>query len=176
VPANLLNSVRIFGMQDIRTFSGSPSGSFKEDFVKLLEQEKNNPLHNPIIDWTYSLLAIRKGGTQARERRSLRRYSVVLAAEAVLNGRLQRYQGVVTDISFSGGRFVCGETIKKNQKLGLILIIEDQEVALKAMVVRAKVLENLEGVQHGMKVFGVAFEGNRKKLGEFFRKIQQENT
>ena len=62
VPVDLLDSVRIFGMQNIRTFSGSPSDSFKKDFVKLLEEEKDNPLRNSIINRTYSMLAISGGG------------------------------------------------------------------------------------------------------------------
>jgi len=40
VPPDLLSSARVFGMQDVRAFSGMPSDSFKEDFIKLLEQEK----------------------------------------------------------------------------------------------------------------------------------------
>jgi len=62
VPVNLLNSVRIFGMQNIRTFSGSPSDSFKEDFIKLLEQEKESLPRDSIMGRTYSLLAISGGG------------------------------------------------------------------------------------------------------------------
>jgi hypothetical protein len=40
IPPDLLSRARVFGMQDIRAFSGSPSDSFKKDFIKLLEQEK----------------------------------------------------------------------------------------------------------------------------------------
>lgn len=63
VPPDLLSSARVYGMQDIRAFSGSPSDSFKADFVKLLEQEqKESP---SIFDFksprTYSMLAISGG-------------------------------------------------------------------------------------------------------------------
>lgn len=40
IPPDLLSSAQVFGMQDIRAFSGSPSETFKKDFIKLLEQEK----------------------------------------------------------------------------------------------------------------------------------------
>jgi len=40
VPAESLSSARIFGMQDIRAISGIPSDVFKNDFIRLLEQEE----------------------------------------------------------------------------------------------------------------------------------------
>ena len=63
VPPDLLSSARVFGMQDIRAFSGSPSDCFKKDFIKLLEQEQEN---NPsFFDFkapqTYYILAISGG-------------------------------------------------------------------------------------------------------------------
>lgn len=106
------------------------------------------------------------------ERRAYPRYPVSLQARAIIEDTQKSYKGRVTDISFSGVRFVCEEKIAEGQKLELILFIEDQEVTLKAMVVWAKRLENLEGIQHGMQVFGVAFEGDRKQLENFFKKIQ----
>lgn len=39
-PPDLLSSARVYGIKDIRALSGMPSDSFKEDFIKLLEQEK----------------------------------------------------------------------------------------------------------------------------------------
>ena len=64
VPFDQLNNVRIFGMQDIRTFGGSPSDSFKKDFVHLLEQEEKKDYS--FFDWraprTYYMLAISGGG------------------------------------------------------------------------------------------------------------------
>lgn len=63
VPENLLNNVRISGMQDIRAFSGSPSDSFKNDFIKLLEQEKKRGISffDFEVRQTYSVLAISGG-------------------------------------------------------------------------------------------------------------------
>ena len=63
VPEALLNNVRISGMQDIRAFSGSPSDSFKNDFIKLLEQEqKNSPSFFDFkVHQTYPILAISGG-------------------------------------------------------------------------------------------------------------------
>ena len=63
VPENLLNNVRIWGMQDIRAFSEIPNDSFKKDFVKLLEQEeKGEPsLFNFKTNRTYYMLAISGG-------------------------------------------------------------------------------------------------------------------
>jgi hypothetical protein len=63
VPADSLSIAKVSGMQDIRAFSGSPSDSFKEDFMKLLEQEeKNSPsfLHFK-ASRTYSMLAVSGG-------------------------------------------------------------------------------------------------------------------
>ncbi|MBU1043582.1 MAG: PilZ domain-containing protein [Candidatus Omnitrophica bacterium] len=107
-----------------------------------------------------------------QERRSSRRYAVVLEAKAIILGTEQVYEGKVTDISFSGVRFVCSEKIEKDQQLELTLVIEEQEVTLKAVVVWAEHLEPLAGIQHGMKVVGVAFVGDCKQLEKFFQKIQ----
>jgi len=64
IPPDLLGSARIFGMQDIRALSGSPSDCFKNDFLKLLEQEQRDS--PSIFDFkatrTYSMLAISGGG------------------------------------------------------------------------------------------------------------------
>jgi hypothetical protein len=64
VPEGLLNNVRIFGMQDIRAFSGIPSDAFKKDFIKLLDQEETESssadLKNIRI---YSVLAISGGAS-----------------------------------------------------------------------------------------------------------------
>ena len=106
------------------------------------------------------------------ERRAYPRYPVLLKAKAVVEDNQKTYEGKVTDISFSGVRFVCEEKIIEGQKLQLILTIEDQDVTLKSVVVWAKKLENLDGIQHGMQVFGVAFEGDRKQLENFFKKIE----
>lgn len=63
-PPDLLSSARVFGMQDIRAFSGSPSDSFKNDYIKLLEQEEgeNPSFLNFRAGRTYSMLAISGGG------------------------------------------------------------------------------------------------------------------
>ena len=63
VPENLLTSARVFGMQDIRAFSGIPSDSFKKDFVALFEQEeKSDPsFFNFKAGKTYSMLAVSGG-------------------------------------------------------------------------------------------------------------------
>ncbi|MFA6357676.1 MAG: patatin-like phospholipase family protein [Candidatus Omnitrophota bacterium] len=63
VPEYLLNNVSVSGMQNIRALSGIPSDSFKNDFIKLLEQEqKNSP---SFFDFKavqiYSILAISGG-------------------------------------------------------------------------------------------------------------------
>ncbi|MFH1063123.1 MAG: PilZ domain-containing protein [Candidatus Omnitrophota bacterium] len=107
-----------------------------------------------------------------KERRSSRRYKVSLKARAIIVGTQQSYQGTVTDISFSGVRFVCGKTIEKDQQLEVILSVEEQEITLKAVVVWTDILADLEGIQHGMKVVGVAFVGDSKQLEKFFKKIQ----
>ena len=64
VPFDLINNVSIFGMQDIRTFGGSPSDSFKKDFIHLMEQEEKRDFS--FFDWrqpkTYYMLAISGGG------------------------------------------------------------------------------------------------------------------
>jgi predicted patatin/cPLA2 family phospholipase len=64
VPADQLNMVSIYGMRDVRTFGGSPSDSFKQDFMRLLEQDgKKVPgffdFKTPRMD---SMLAISGGG------------------------------------------------------------------------------------------------------------------
>jgi hypothetical protein len=63
VPEDLLSSVQVFGMQDIRAFSGIPSDSFKKDFIKLLDQEKKDsfPLFDFKANQTYYVLAISGG-------------------------------------------------------------------------------------------------------------------
>lgn len=63
-PPDLLSSARVFGMQDIRAFSGSPSDSFKNDYIKLLEQEEGETpsFLNFRAGRTYSMLAISGGG------------------------------------------------------------------------------------------------------------------
>jgi hypothetical protein len=64
VPFDQLNTVRIMGMQDIRTYGGSPSDSFKKDFVHLMEQEEKRDYS--FFDWraprTHYMLAISGGG------------------------------------------------------------------------------------------------------------------
>lgn len=64
VPPDLLGSARVFGMQDIRAFSGSPSDPFKRDFVKLLEQEEKGEgsFFNFNSKQTFYMLAISGGG------------------------------------------------------------------------------------------------------------------
>jgi len=63
IPPDLLSSARVFGMQDIRAFSGNPSDSFKNDCIKLLEQEEREspPFFNFKASRTYSMLAISGG-------------------------------------------------------------------------------------------------------------------
>ncbi|MDD5691392.1 MAG: patatin-like phospholipase family protein [Candidatus Omnitrophica bacterium] len=63
VPEDLLNNARIFGMQDIRAFSGIPSDIFKRDFVALLEREEENDpsFFNFKASRTYFMLAISGG-------------------------------------------------------------------------------------------------------------------
>jgi len=65
VPEDSLNSATVFGMQDIRAISGSPSDSFKQDFLKLLEQEEkeNRPFFDFKATKTYCILAISGGGS-----------------------------------------------------------------------------------------------------------------
>lgn len=64
IPPNLLSSAQVFGMQDIRAFSGSPSDAFKRDFVELLEQERKK--EKSFFDFndsqTFYTLAISGGG------------------------------------------------------------------------------------------------------------------
>ncbi|MDD5583856.1 MAG: patatin-like phospholipase family protein [Candidatus Omnitrophica bacterium] len=64
VPVDLLNDTRVYGMQDVRIFGGIPCESFKEDFVKLFEQEEKAAFS--FFDLknsrTYSILAISGGG------------------------------------------------------------------------------------------------------------------
>jgi hypothetical protein len=64
VPFDQLNKVKIYGIENIRTFGGSPSDSFKKDFVDLLEQEEKREYS--FFDWraprTYYMLAISGGG------------------------------------------------------------------------------------------------------------------
>lgn len=63
VPENLLNDVRVFGMQDVRAFSGSPNDSFKKDFIKVLEQEEKeeHSLFNSGTNRNYCMLALSGG-------------------------------------------------------------------------------------------------------------------
>jgi len=109
-----------------------------------------------------------------QERRSSRRYSVELKASAIIAATQQTYEGKVTDISFSGLRFVCSDKIEKEHQLEITLAIEKQDVTLQAVVAWSDHLEPLEGVQHGMKVVGVSFVGDSKQLEKFFQKIQQK--
>jgi len=64
VPPDMLDSVSIYGMQNIRTFGGSPNDGFKQDFVTLLEQEQkgSGASFDPQEKRTYHLLAISGGG------------------------------------------------------------------------------------------------------------------
>lgn len=64
VPPDLLGSARVFGMQDIRAFSGNPSETFKKDFIKLLEQEQKGKdyFFGFNTDQTVYMLAISGGG------------------------------------------------------------------------------------------------------------------
>ncbi len=66
IPPDLLSSARVYGMQDIRAFSGSPSDSFKRDFVKLLEQESKG--EGSFFDFnskqTFYMLAISGGAAE----------------------------------------------------------------------------------------------------------------
>ncbi|MFA6217842.1 MAG: patatin-like phospholipase family protein [Candidatus Omnitrophota bacterium] len=63
IPPDLLSDARVYGMQDIRAFSGSPSDYFKKDLIKLFAQEeKGNPsFFSPKTDQTYAVLAISGG-------------------------------------------------------------------------------------------------------------------
>jgi predicted patatin/cPLA2 family phospholipase len=62
VPEDLMVEAQIFGMRDIRAFSGIPSDIFKKDFLALLEQEKKtNSLASFMNTRTYSMLAISGG-------------------------------------------------------------------------------------------------------------------
>ncbi len=64
IPLDLLCGARVFGMEDIRAISGSPSDSFKNDFVKLLEQEQqrgDSPFYSN-REQTFYMLAISGGG------------------------------------------------------------------------------------------------------------------
>ena len=105
-----------------------------------------------------------------QERRKARRYPVSL--KALASGEGKTYEGKVTDISFSGVRFVCVDKIEEGQKLELTLFIEQEQVKLDSVVVWAAELEGLEDVQHGMKVSGVVFVSDSKKLDEFFSRFK----
>ncbi|MDD5538986.1 MAG: hypothetical protein PHF12_08510, partial [Candidatus Omnitrophica bacterium] len=63
VPADLFDSTTVFGMQDIRAVSGSPSDSFTKDFIGLLERAKGSG--PSFFDFktgrTYTMLAISGG-------------------------------------------------------------------------------------------------------------------
>ena len=63
VPPDLLKSARVFGMQDIRAFSGIASDFLQKDFVELLEQEqKDKPASFDFkASQTYSIIAISGG-------------------------------------------------------------------------------------------------------------------
>ena len=63
VPEELLSSVRVLGLQDIRTFGASPSDTFKKDYLKLLEQENKDSSVDLKIERTYFVLAISGGGS-----------------------------------------------------------------------------------------------------------------
>ena len=64
VPENLLGEVNIYGMQDIRAFSGNPSEAFKKDSIKLLEQEQKGKdyFFGFNANQTVYMLAISGGG------------------------------------------------------------------------------------------------------------------
>ncbi|MDD5115989.1 MAG: patatin-like phospholipase family protein [Candidatus Omnitrophica bacterium] len=63
VPEETLINSSVFGLRDIRAFSGIPSDSFKKDFIGLLENEQKDA--RPFFDFnssrTYSMLAISGG-------------------------------------------------------------------------------------------------------------------
>ncbi len=63
IPPDLLSDARVFGMQDIRALSGSPSDYFRKDIIKLFSQEeKESPASFSMhTDRTYSVLAISGG-------------------------------------------------------------------------------------------------------------------
>lgn len=63
IPPDLLSDARVFGMRDIRAFGGIPSDSFKNDFIQLLEQERENgfSLFDFTKSRTYPVLAISGG-------------------------------------------------------------------------------------------------------------------
>ncbi len=64
IPPELLGSARVFGMQNIRAFSGIPSDYLKKDFIKLLEQEqRNKSFFSDFNADTYSIIAISGGAS-----------------------------------------------------------------------------------------------------------------
>ena len=64
IPPELLGSARVFGMQDIRAFSGISSDYLKKDFIKLLEQEqRNKSFFSDFNADTYSIIAISGGAS-----------------------------------------------------------------------------------------------------------------
>jgi len=63
LPEDMLNNAKILGFENIRAYSGTPSAYFKEDFIKLLEQEKKtSSLFDPQTNRTYFILTISGGG------------------------------------------------------------------------------------------------------------------
>ncbi|MFH2137313.1 MAG: PilZ domain-containing protein [Candidatus Omnitrophota bacterium] len=107
-----------------------------------------------------------------QERRGCRRYSVSFPAKAIITDTQQVFEGTVTDISFSGVRFICGQNIEDDRQLEVTLSIEDQELTLKARVIWSASFNDPNKVNHGLKVIGVMFDGDRKVLEDFFKKIQ----
>jgi len=63
VPPELLSDARVFGMRDIRAFSGSPSDYFKKDLIKLFAQEEKVSPSGVSFndDRTYNVLAVSGG-------------------------------------------------------------------------------------------------------------------
>ncbi|MCP4648468.1 MAG: PilZ domain-containing protein [PVC group bacterium] len=108
------------------------------------------------------------------ERRSARRYPVSLPARAIIAETQEACEGVVTDISFAGVRFVYDKQIDENQQLDITFSIDEQNITLKAVVACLGCLENAEKIQHGLKITGVAFDGDRKLLESFFQKREVE--
>ncbi|MCP4648469.1 MAG: PilZ domain-containing protein [PVC group bacterium] len=106
------------------------------------------------------------------ERREHCRYPVALPAKVIIFGTQEACEGIVTDISFSGVRFVYDEKINEGQALELVVSIDGQDVKMKAVVVWSARLEGQIKVQHGVKITGVDFDGDRLRLELFFKKFQ----
>lgn len=106
------------------------------------------------------------------ERRGCRRYPVSLPARAIIDSTQLVCEGMVTDISFSGIRFVCSENIANDEHLAIRFEIEGQDINLKAVVVWSALMNDPDDVNHGLKIIGVVVEGDRKVLENFFKKFQ----